>query len=188
MSILAEGLTSLLGLMRLFCLDPSGLQFLRATPDGFLRSFWAAAVVSPSYILLRTDLEDPELQAVGVPLYLVGQLLTSIILWGAIPLAMWYVTEAIDRRERFYVYATAYNWGQILILAINLPFLIVLATGTTGTGAALLEILTLVGSLGLLGLIYFYGLRITALGALGLVVLDVMLSYLITGLTSTMYS
>jgi len=187
MSILSEGLISLVGLSRLLRLDPSGLQFLRATPDGFLRSFWAAAVVSPSYILLHAVVGDPNLDAAGLPVYLLVQLVTSVILWGAIPLMMWYVAEAIDRRERFYVFATAYNWGQILVLAINLPLWVVIVAGMAGTGAVFLEVLTLIGSLGMLGLIYFFGLRVSALGAMGLVVLDVMLSYLIDGLTDTMY-
>ena len=111
----------LFGAWRLAHLDPSGLQYFDRTEHGFWRSFWAAAVVAPGYVLIvLLRLSDAE--TIDDPLRIVlVETISYVINWTAYPLVAWYIVAALDRGERYFGYLCAYNWATALLICLYVP-------------------------------------------------------------------
>src|SRR6185437_6240761 len=87
----AAATAGLAGAWRLARLDRNGMRYFEATLDGFWRSFQAAAVAAPIYlilVLLRTD--DHPLSSDPVRATLI-EAIGYVIDWTAFPLAAWYL-------------------------------------------------------------------------------------------------
>ena len=79
----------LTGAWRLARLDPGGLRYFEATPEGFWQSFQAAIIAAPIYallVLLRVD-EHPLSDDMFRALLIEG--IGYVISWTAFPLAVW---------------------------------------------------------------------------------------------------
>ena len=63
--------TALYGAYRLARLDTGGMKFFDQTIDGFWRSFYAAVIVAPLFILFLAVSYDPEKIAAGPVRYII---------------------------------------------------------------------------------------------------------------------
>ena len=129
MITLREVIQSLYGAYRLARIDPSGLDFFETTQAGFWRSFFAAVIVAPFYLILLmirySALQD---QVSAVRFYAI-ETITYVIAWLFFPVVVWTVIQAFDRGQHFIRYIVAYNWAAVLQNALYLPIVIL---GTAG--------------------------------------------------------
>jgi hypothetical protein len=97
------------GAWRLAHLDANGHRFFDNSVAGFWKSFWAAVVVLPGYvILLALQLSEAEITASSGRLVLVEGI-SYVIGWTAYPLAVFHLAPVIDREERYLGYIVAHN-------------------------------------------------------------------------------
>lgn len=169
----------LFGAWRLAHLDPSGMRFFDATITGFWRSFWAAAIVAPVYIVMigvrlsaREEIADP------VRIVLI-EVIAYIIAWTAFPVVAWQIVLVLGRAGRYIAYIVAFNWGNVLQVAALIPVMLIGATGI------LPDVLTqILGFAVLLALLFYHyfiartALGIDAIPAIGLVLMDLLLTIL----------
>lgn len=120
-----EATKGIYGAWRLAHGDRTGLTYFDSSIDGFWRSFGAAIVALPAYIalvLLGIASEQGPVNYGGV--FLV-EAIAYIIDWFAFPLAAVYVTEWMDKRDRYTRLIVALNWARVLEAAVMLPAVLV---------------------------------------------------------------
>ena len=111
----------LAGAWRLARLDRNGMRYFEATIDGFWRSFQAALIAAPIYlilVLLRTD--DHPLSSDPVRATLI-EAIGYVIDWTAFPLAAWYLCRAFNCSNRYFGFIVAYNWANVLQMVVFVP-------------------------------------------------------------------
>ncbi|HVO16033.1 MAG TPA: hypothetical protein VMV26_12500 [Alphaproteobacteria bacterium] len=124
---LREVVASLYGAWRLACFDRSALGYFDATPEGFWRSFFAAALIVPfdfSAVLLARDEPLPD----DLLHFALGYLVVYVLSWLVWPLAAVYLARMLGRASALPIYLTAHNWAQAPAALFQL-IVIVLALG-----------------------------------------------------------
>jgi len=129
MITLAEAFTGLYAAWRLFLRDARGLTLLDPTPAGAFRSFWCALIVLPVYALIVILVHPLGMVEIDWFRFTLVESVTYVVSWCAWPLLMFYVTQALDRSDRFYLYVAAFNWSAGPQVAIWLLVLIVVFSG-----------------------------------------------------------
>ncbi|QQP88676.1 hypothetical protein IGS68_22055 [Skermanella sp. TT6] len=177
-----EAVYSIFGAYRLALLDKTGLSYLDRTPEGALRSFYAALIVLPAYaVLVALRLWDV-LPQVSLLRFITVEGLAYVISWSAFPLAMFHISGLLDRSSRYFDFLSAYNWSSVIQMGVYLPVVAVsdsgLVPGSLGEGMVLIVTL--------LVLIYQWFIARTTLdisggAAAGVVLLDMVLAVFITG-------
>lgn len=122
----------LYGAWRLAILDRGAMQYFDATIEGYWKSFYAAAIVAPAFIIMTAfSVVQTDLPAhIGVLDIVLVQTTRYVISWVAFPLLMTTVSDVMQRGERYTGFIVAFNWAQVVEMAIVLPvFLIVAASG-----------------------------------------------------------
>ena len=110
----AEAWLALVGALRLARGDRGGLLCFDRSLDGFWRSFRAAAVTYPLYlVLLNSRVGDAEWQRSGSWRIVLVETIGYVIAWVAFPLIMLAVTRRIGRAHRFFDFMVPYNWCQV---------------------------------------------------------------------------
>ena len=112
---------ALSGALRLARMDPGGLGHFDTSIAGFWRSFYAAVVVAPAYVLLIAF--DAALRPVGAgPLrWVLVDAIAYVIEWTAYPLAMVYIARWLACSDNYIRYIVAHNWANVLGIAVFLP-------------------------------------------------------------------
>lgn len=182
-----EAALSIFGAYRLARFDPTGMQYLESTPEGALRSFYAALIVLPGYIFLVLISQWDLLQQVSLLSFTLVEGIGYVVRWTAYALVMFHVARYLDRGDRYPAFLCAYNWSAVIQVTL-LVLAFVLSLGKLvpdGVG----EGLVVIASVGVL--IYQWFITRTALQvggfmAFALVVLDLVLTEFITGLTEAM--
>jgi hypothetical protein len=133
----AETLRALYAAWRLVRADRSAVALLDDSPDGFVKSFFAAVLVAPLWILhewmqLADERVRPDLFGL-----LAIEGLTYAISWLAFPVAMLFVSEALGRRGRYFRHIVAWNWA-VVIQALFIVPLALLASQAPALGGFLL--------------------------------------------------
>lgn len=119
MITLVEVARGVAGAYRLARRDPGGMAWFDDSPRGYWRSYWAAVVVAPAFLIL--DLitggfgEEFGLRAAAV------QAIAYVIDWTAFPLAMIFVADTLNKWPRYRRYIVAYNWSNLIQMALLLP-------------------------------------------------------------------
>ena len=109
------------GAWRLAHLDPRGMQYFDSSFEGFWRSFWAAALMAPLYallVVLQLGQRQVDLDPVRV---LLVEVIGYTIAWTAFPVVAWYLLAALVKQQRFIPYIVAYNWSNLIQMAVMLP-------------------------------------------------------------------
>ncbi len=110
----AEVSLALSGALRLARGDRSGLACFDRSLDGFWRSFRAAAITYPLYlVLLSMRISVAEWQRSSGWRIVIVETIGYVIAWVAFPLIMLAVTRWIGRAHRFFDFIVPYNWCQV---------------------------------------------------------------------------
>jgi len=176
----AEILKSLYGAYRLGRFDRDGLTFFNVTPTGFFRSFTAAAIVAPFFLLLMlarfNNLDEPPLFI----RYLSLEIISFVIAWCAFPLIMVRLCRSFDRRDRYIQFIIAYNWSLVPQNVIYISIVVLGYWGVLSDGTANgLALIVLLWSLAYSGFIAAVALDVRPMTAAGVVVVDFLLSFCI---------
>jgi hypothetical protein len=151
----------LIGVLRIARFDARGVDYFENTAEDFLRSFYAALLVAPPYVVLLTLETDAEVIGSDLPRFIAVRVIAYVTIWVAYPLLLYYLTQALGCAGRYLRYIAAYNWTNVLIVVIMLAssVLVQLMIGPEPqvgkTPTALLFIATAVG-LGVLIVLFAY--------------------------------
>lgn len=103
------------GAWRLARFDRGGLAFFEHGEEAFWRSFRAALIIYPAFLLLLAlRLGDAEWQASDLPRILLVETIGYVIAWVAFPLLMVPTTRFLGREHLWIDFVIVYNWSQIL--------------------------------------------------------------------------
>ncbi|MEQ8193940.1 MAG: hypothetical protein RIB59_05585 [Rhodospirillales bacterium] len=121
-------IAGLYGAFRLARLDRGGARYFDKTVDGFWRSFFAAAIVLPLYvILLALRFGEPGLTN-SLFRYLSIEMIAYVTAWVAFPLAALPLSRVFDKEGNYIGFIVAYNWASVLQNAIYLPIAMIVVT------------------------------------------------------------
>ncbi len=179
---------SIHGAWRIARMDPDALNYFELSIDGFWRSFVALLVVAPFYIMFlilnhgsQPGLELPTGPVVSTEFYVAVKLIAYIIGWLIFPLVMVPISRLLDLSQSYIPYIIVWNWSNVLVMAVILPT-VLLFPPADQTGAAAKMVL-----MGAQITMLFYGflvaragLRCKILTAVGIVVLDLLLSLMLS--------
>ncbi len=176
------------GAWRLAHFDQTGMTYLDKSIDGFWKSFFAAVIVLPAFIVLLALARDSQPEAMtGAPIVRVVfiEAIAYVLAWVAFPLMMVVVADLLDRRERYIGFIVAANWSSVIQVAVLLPAAAIFAA--SGGAPALLLYVAVWGAI----LVYAWfiaktAMDLTGLAAAGLVLLSVIIEMLIDGISSFM--
>jgi hypothetical protein len=175
-----EAFAGLYGALRLARLDPGGMAFFDKSLVGFWRSFFAAVLVAPLFIILLAVRHATGDLPVAPLRFLIIESTAYLIGWTIFPLIMISVADSLDRTERYLGFIVAYNWASVWQNLVYLPFLTLTALGVVPRSAATIvnELILLV----VLGYIWFIAKSALQIGtwmAVLIVVMDFSLAIFI---------
>jgi hypothetical protein len=102
------------GALRLARGDPRGLGFFDTSIHGFWRSFRAAVICYPFFlILVGFRVSAAHWEASGVMRIVIVETIGYVISWVAFPLLMLPLSRWLGREDRFLPFMVAYNWSQV---------------------------------------------------------------------------
>jgi hypothetical protein len=180
---------ALLGTLRLARGDHRGLLCFDRTVDGFWRSFRAAIISYPLYlILLSMRVTVVEWQRSGGLLITTVETIAYVIAWAAFPLLMITVTQWIGRAHRYFDFMVAYNWSQVPQSALFVLVGIESESGVLGAPAAqLIEIAAAIAVLVYEWFVARVALDTTAPAAAFVVFIDLLLGVFVNHVAGSLY-
>lgn len=106
--------SALAGTVRLARGDRAALALFDRSPQGFWRSFRAALLAYPLYLIVLTmRVSLAHWRAAGGGRILAVETIAYVITWTAFPLIMLEVTRWLGREDRFFDFMVPYNWCQV---------------------------------------------------------------------------
>jgi hypothetical protein len=118
------------GALRLAIGDRRGLGLFDASLEGFWRSFRAALICYPFYLLfVVVRVGHAQWAAAGATTILAVETISYVVSWTAFPLLVLPLTRHLGREHRFFAFMVAYNWSQIPQTAL---FALVALDGAAG--------------------------------------------------------
>jgi len=177
MAPLSEILRSLYGAYRLACFAPDGLEWLRCTPGGFYRSFTAAAIIAPFFLVLLLVYGNAEPRPPVFGRYLALEVISYVISWCAFPLIMERLCRTMNLRDRYVRFIVAYNWTMVPqnVIYISVAVVGYWAGFSDGTVNGLALIILIWGFI-YTGFVARTTLEVEPMVAAGIVILDFLLS------------
>lgn len=175
---------SLFGAWLLARFDRNGAYLFDNTPEALLRSFWAAFIAFPAFaVLLLLRSVHVEI-GVGPFWAFVTQGAGYVIGWVAFPYLMFYVARLVGK-DRFYCrYIAAYNWAVILQIALMLGVTVLTASGLVPQALGFLLMAgTVIAIFVYQGYIAHAALEVPPMGAVGIVLLDLVVSLVLQSWT-----
>ena len=183
MLTLRELALSLQGAWLLAKRDPGGMNWFDISMGGFWRSFWAALVAFPFYLLLMA-IPSPE------PVYAAssGEIFTVrcvgyVLAWMAFPLVAIPLTRLVDRSTFYVPLIIALNWVSVIQSAI----MTVAILASFALPDAMAQFITLTGY----GVVLYYAYFVTRVSlnvgigtAIAFVIIGSLLELLIYSFTS----
>lgn len=185
---LKEIVLSVYGAVRLARFDSRGLGFLDASPPGVVRSFFAAVLVAPFYALMLAVRFAATADAPDPLRFALAEGIAYVVSWVAYPLMMVDIAQAIDRSGRLDLYICTYNWSLVIQNAIVLPLALLVTVGIIPAGPG--QLLWLIAVAAVVVYIWFVArsaLEISGLMAAGLVIVDIVVSLVISAIAGRLY-
>jgi hypothetical protein len=177
------------GALRLARGDRSGLGCFDASLDGFWRSFRAAAICYPLYLLLLSlRIGAAQWDEGGVATILIVETIAYVISWVAFPLMILPLTGWLGREHRFLAFMVAYNWSQIPQTVLLVLVASERAAGFLPAAGGQVAELAAVGAI----LVYEWyiarvALAVNVLRASAVVAVDVVLGVTLTDIARALY-
>ena len=177
------------GALRLARGDPRGLGFFDTSIDGFWRSFRAAVICYPFFlILLGFRVSAAHWEASGVMRIVIVETIGYVISWVAFPLLMLPLSRWLGREDRFLPFMVAYNWSQLPQTAL---FVILAADTASGllphAVAQFADFAAAVAVLLYEWYIARVALAVSPSQAVPVVLLDLVLGSVLSRITETLY-
>jgi len=180
---------ALAGCLRLARGDRGGLACFDRSLDGFWRSFRAAVISYPLYLmLLAMRVSVAEWQQSGGWRIVTVETIGYVVAWVAFPLLMLSVVRWIGRAHRFFDFMVAYNWCQVPQSALFVLVGLVSAGGVLSAQAS--EAMDMAAAIATLLYEWFIArvaLDTTGLVAVFVVLLDLVLGVFISRITGGLY-
>ncbi|MFN3076072.1 MAG: hypothetical protein ABT940_04175 [Alphaproteobacteria bacterium] len=170
----------LLGLWWLLKFDVKGMALFDATARGVRRSFWAAWIVAPIYLMdsLLMFLAHPP--SGGAWRFALARAVTYVLLWATWPVVALDLARWLGIRERWAGYIVVYNWFRVLESVVVLPMVVLQKTPIGHTPMLEGMFLTLMVMMIVYGwFIVRISLGVGAATAFALVIINTLLSDLI---------
>ncbi len=177
---LRDVVAALYGAYRLARFDSGGMSFFEISETGFWRSFFAAVLVAPFFLALL--LVRFQMVPIEAPLfrYLAIEAIAYVIAWVAFPLVMANLVRAFERESHFIRLIVAYNWASVWQNCLYLPIVMLASLGAFSDGVANgVSFIALVYILVYTWFVARTALEIPAIGAAGVVAVDLFLSVVI---------
>lgn len=172
---------SLYGAWRLARVDRGGLTYFDASVAGFWKSFFAAALVAPGYLVLV--LLDPAAgeSAAGFLRIAVIHILTYSLSWTVYPVLVHPICQAMGREPAYIGFIVAFNWIKVIQMAAYIPVVAIVAGEILPKGPSdLLNTAVYVLLLAYQWFVTRAALDVRPLAAAGLVVLDFVIGVIIS--------
>jgi len=180
---------ALTGCLRLARGDRGGLSCFDRSLDGFWRSFRAAVICYPLYlVLLAMRVSVAEWQTSGGWRIVMVETIGYVVVWVAFPLLMLNVVRWIGREHRFFEFMVPYNWCQVPQSALFVLVGLESASGILSIQAS--QAIDIVAALATLVYEWFIArvaLDTTGLVAVFVVLVDLVLGVLISHVTGRLY-
>jgi hypothetical protein len=178
----------LYGAWRLAKRDRQAMAWFDCSVEGAMRSFWAAAIAYPGFIiLLLLRLDDGSLHAPAIYQILLIESIGYVIGWCAYPLAALPFCRWIATEEKALGFIIAYNWSQVLQTLVLLPVAVFGALDVAPTYAvAYADTVAYLGILVYEWFIARIALDAGAMPATALVLLDVVLGAALSQVTQVL--
>lgn len=176
----------LAGAGRLIRLDTSGLKTMRGGSRGFWTSLiYSALLVLPLYGLLHLLQFDPAKHN-GFR-FLIANIETYVLAWLMFPLVMERATHYMRRRDRFLDFIIPYNWLSCLYNIMFITLGLAQAVGMISwEAAASISVGLNVAGFVWIGYLARHTLSIPYSAAIGLIILDLFLSIMISLLNASL--
>lgn len=105
--------SSIYGAFRLAFFDEAGLQHFNISVEGFWRSFFAAVLVAPGYILLASQGLIIDGHGLSVWTVVIHGLI-YIVSWIIFPLTAFFVIDLLKLGHRFTALIVVVNWAAVV--------------------------------------------------------------------------
>ncbi|MGE0723756.1 MAG: hypothetical protein AB7O45_05250 [Alphaproteobacteria bacterium] len=176
------------GAWRLACRDASGLRAFDPTLEAFWRSFFAAVVVAPFYVLMLALRDLPAEPRGGLAVMALVEAIGYVANWVAFPLVMAHVSRLIGRERHYLVFVQAFNWSAVIQVVMLLAGSLIAAADLLPSALAQ----GIVIGVTLLVLVYEWYIARVALelggaGAAGIVALDLAIGIFLNGAGQSIY-
>lgn len=180
---------ALVGSLRLAKGDRGGLACFDRSLGGFWRSFRAAIIGYPLYLmLLMMRVTVAQWERSGALQIVIVETIAYVIAWTAFPLLMLTVTRWIGRVHRFFDFIVPYNWSQVPQSALFVLVGLQAESGALGNPAGqVIEVLAALAVLIYEWFIARVALDTTAASAALVVVVDLLLGVLISHAAGGLY-
>jgi hypothetical protein len=188
-TVWAEAQLALVGTLRLARGDRGGLSCFDRSLDGFWRSFLAAVISYPLYlVLLAMRVSVAEWERSGAWRIVTVETIGYVIAWVGFPLLILYVVRWFGRAHRFFDFMVPYNWCQVPQSALFVLVGLVSAGGMLSAQASeTIDMLAAIATLVYEWFIARVALDTTGLIAAFVVLLDLVLGVLISHAAGGLY-
>lgn len=181
--------TGVYGAWRLARLDRSAMALFDRSIEGVWRSFLAAAVCYPGFLILVTLRLEPEQLAQSSLFHIwLVETIGYVVAWCAFPLLIFRFCRWLGREAQSFDFIIAYNWSQILQTA-----LLLVVTGLTAVApmspdtAAIIELAAYLAILLYEWFIARVALDTGGLAATTVVLIDIVLGSVLVRITTALY-
>jgi len=183
---------ALAGTWRLARGDRGGLSCFDRSVEGFWRSFRAAVISYPLYlVLLAMRVSVAEWQRSGGWRIVTVETIGYVIGWVAFPLLMLTVTQRLGRAHRFFDFMVPYNWCQLpqsaLFVLVGLAFESGMLGPQSGQSVGIVAVFATLVYEWYVWYIARVALDTTALAAVFVALLDLVLGAVISQVTVGLY-
>ncbi len=178
---------SLYGAYKMARFDSKGVFYFNVSDEGFIKSFYAAAIIAPAYaILLFVRFFTMEMEA-GPLRYIIVETIGYSISWTAFPVIMISLARLFDRQDFYKQYIIAYNWAVVIQNAVFLPIAILAELQLLPTDVVTFLTLMIISAV----MFYVWFVTRVALNvgpgtAIGIVVFDMLLGIFVNGWVRSM--
>lgn len=180
---------ALYGIWRIARWDDTAFSFFNATEQGFWRSYTAALLVAPLQALYQLSVYLTQDNPPPIGRMIAIESIEYAILWVLFPLAMFYVVKLLEREGEFFRYIVAYNWFQLAVGYVAMPLVVLSQFGLlTPPVSGFFDSMIFVAYVTYAAYLARAGLKVGVGTGIGIVVLDILLTLMVSQVTLRMLS